>query len=257
MRVSGFVTTAFRAAARRRGLCPLLLLILPLHACGGDDGDRVAGSPTATTAAAISTATVPAAPTGSATGAPLTATAPRPTPPSPSATAVPATATATATAARPTPSRAPGPWQRTEERAPCARYAPLRSAFFGDLHVHTRFSADAHIFGTRLDPCGAYAFARGAEVALADDDEQQTRRVTIERRLDFTAVTDHAEFFGEVLLCSTPGTPSATITFPPSRRASSTRPRWASRRACGRRSNPTASARGPAATRWSSRTTPT
>src|SRR5262249_7982214 len=141
--------------------------------------------------------------TPTAPGATSTAS-PSPSP-SPSATSVPPTATATS--ARPTPTRAPGLFQRTEERAPRANFSVLRSAFFGDLHVHTRFSADAHIFGTRTGPRDAYAFARGAELPIADDDEQQTRRARIERPLDFTAVTDHSEFFGEVLLCSTPGSP--------------------------------------------------
>lgn len=99
------------------------------------------------------------------------------------------------------------PWQRTEERAPCASFEPLRQPWFGDLHVHTRYSADAHIFGTRVGPREAYDFARGAEIALADDAEQQTRSARLERPLDFAAVTDHAEFFGEVDICSSPGSP--------------------------------------------------
>ena len=47
------------------------------------------------------------------------------------------------------PAAAPGPsgapWQRTEERAPCDAFDALRQPFFGDLHVHTRYSADAGI----------------------------------------------------------------------------------------------------------------
>src|SRR5262249_37640545 len=80
----------------------------------------------------------------------------------------------------------------------------LRRPYFGDLHVHTRFSADAYIFGTRVGPRDAYAFARGEPIALTDDDERQSRMARIDRPLDFTAVTDHSEFFAEVDLCSTP-----------------------------------------------------
>ena len=99
------------------------------------------------------------------------------------------------------------PWQRTEAREPCTSFDLFRSPYFGDVHIHTRFSADAYIFGTRVGPRDAYAFARGAAIPFADDDEMQTRSARIDRPLDFAAVTDHAEFFGEVLLCDTPGSP--------------------------------------------------
>ncbi len=104
---------------------------------------------------------------------------------------------------------APVSWRRTETRAPCTSFEPLRAPYFGDLHIHTRFSADAYISGTRVDPRGAYDFARGlAPVTLADADEGQTRiSRRIDRALDFAAVTDHAEFYGEVALCATPGSP--------------------------------------------------
>ena len=103
--------------------------------------------------------------------------------------------------------RTGAPWQRTEERAACRSFDPLRQPFFGDLHVHTRYSADAYIFGTKVGPRDAYAFAQGASIVLADDDEQQTRSTRLDRPLDFAAVTDHSEFFGEVNLCITPGSP--------------------------------------------------
>ena len=43
-------------------------------------------------------------------------------------------------------------------------HAIERYAYFGDLHVHTRFSMDAFAFGTRATPDDAYRFARGAEI---------------------------------------------------------------------------------------------
>jgi len=105
------------------------------------------------------------------------------------------------------PPTAPAPWQRTEEREPCDAFDSLRQPFFGDLHVHTRYSADAAIFGTKTGPRDAYDFARGGEIAVADADEQSTRRARLARPLDFAAVTDHAEFFGEVDLCTRPESP--------------------------------------------------
>jgi hypothetical protein len=97
------------------------------------------------------------------------------------------------------------PWPRTETREACSDTTMLRRPFFGDLHVHTRYSADAYIFGTRVGPRDAYAFSRGGEIPVSDDGEAQTRTARLDRPLDFAAVTDHAEFFGEVSLCSTPG----------------------------------------------------
>jgi hypothetical protein len=99
----------------------------------------------------------------------------------------------------------PPPWARTEMRTPCADFHSLRNPYFGDLHIHTSVSADAYIYGTRVDPYGAYDFATGGTIPLADDDEQQTRSAQLERPLDFAAVTDHSEFFGEVELCTDPG----------------------------------------------------
>ncbi len=104
---------------------------------------------------------------------------------------------------------APPPWQRTETRQPCTRFDLFRQPFFGDLHIHTRFSADAYIFGTRVGPQDAYGFATGAPITLADDDELQTRSSRIDRPLDFAAVTDHSEWFGEVRVCDTPSSSSS------------------------------------------------
>ena len=102
---------------------------------------------------------------------------------------------------------APPAFERTEERAPCADYAPLRKVHFGDLHVHTAFSYDASALGVRNTPRDAYRFARGEMLGMQpyDDLGNPLRRVQLRRPLDFAAVTDHAELLGEVRLCGTPG----------------------------------------------------
>ncbi|MGI9283791.1 MAG: DUF3604 domain-containing protein [Pseudomonadales bacterium] len=88
--------------------------------------------------------------------------------------------------------------------APCAQNNPLRDAFFGDLHVHTQYSNDAYSFKVRLGPADAYRFAFGETVMLPPNDSsgKGTRPHRISKPLDFAAVTDHAEFFGEYKLCS-------------------------------------------------------
>ncbi len=63
--------------------------------------------------------------------------------------------------------------------------------YFGDTHLHTSFSTDAGMFGTRLGPDDAYEFARGEEVI-----SNTGLRVRLQRPLDFLVVADHAENLG-------------------------------------------------------------
>jgi hypothetical protein len=101
------------------------------------------------------------------------------------------------------------PYAITEEREPCADFSPLRKPFFGDTHVHTAWSFDASAQDTRNRPSDAYAFARGKSMGIQpyNDDGLPGREVQIDRPLDFTAVTDHSEFFGEMRMCATSGLP--------------------------------------------------
>jgi hypothetical protein len=98
---------------------------------------------------------------------------------------------------------------RTETRAPCARSEPLRQPFFGDLHVHTRLSFDAFPWDPPNGPREVYLFATGNEVEIPPRDAAGNRlRAKLARPLDFTAVTDHAEGFGETGACMNPQNPA-------------------------------------------------
>jgi hypothetical protein len=103
----------------------------------------------------------------------------------------------------------PAPFVRSETREPCASYNPLRNPYFGDLHVHTALSLDASTQGTRALPADAYRFARGEQLGIQpfDADGQALRHLRLTRPLDFAAVTDHAELFGELTICETPDLP--------------------------------------------------
>jgi hypothetical protein len=78
---------------------------------------------------------------------------------------------------------------------------PLKTALFGELHVHTSYSLDAYIGGARLTPFDAYRFARGETVLL------NGQKHNIAKPLDFAAVTDHAEYIGEMFTVQVDGAP--------------------------------------------------
>ncbi|MDJ0868088.1 MAG: DUF3604 domain-containing protein [Myxococcota bacterium] len=94
-------------------------------------------------------------------------------------------------------------------REPCAHRDPLRLPLYGDLHLHTGFSMDAWVTGTIATPDDAYRFARGHDLGLPpfDDAGRPAATTRIDRPLDFAAVTDHAEWLGEVRLCRDPESP--------------------------------------------------
>ncbi len=89
----------------------------------------------------------------------------------------------------------------------CADRNPQRNVYFGDLHVHTALSFDSYAFDIRNTPEDAYRFARGEAVELPplDGEGRGTQSLQLDRPLDFAAVTEHAEFLGEVDICLSPG----------------------------------------------------
>jgi hypothetical protein len=70
--------------------------------------------------------------------------------------------------------------------------------FFGDIHLHTAFSADAGLALATLTPDDAYRFAKGEEVTSSLGVPAR-----LQRPLDFLVVTDHAENLGLPVALST------------------------------------------------------
>ena len=66
-----------------------------------------------------------------------------------------------------------------------------KSAYFGDLHIHTGLSLDAFAFGVVATPDDAIRFARGKPI-----EHVAGHRIQMQTPLDFVAITDHAEYLG-------------------------------------------------------------
>jgi hypothetical protein len=90
----------------------------------------------------------------------------------------------------------------TESREPCAHYDELRQPFFGDTHVHSSYSFDSYISQQRNTPWQAYRYAQGDAITLPDGNGNYVITAQIDRPIDFTVLTDHAEYFGEMNVCT-------------------------------------------------------
>ena len=93
---------------------------------------------------------------------------------------------------------APGDMQVTGDDLIAAdNYSPFvgraypDQVFFGDTHLHTKYSPDAGLIGTTLSPADSFRFARGEKVIASSG-----QPVQLIRPLDFLVITDHAEYAG-------------------------------------------------------------
>lgn len=112
------------------------------------------------------------------------------------------------------------PKGRPDSAAPAhtAGYNALKNAYFGDLHIHTKYSFDAYIFNVRTTPADAYRYARGETIKHPLGYDLKLAGPP----LDFAAVTDHAEYMGVLEAMNTPG--SAVADHPMAARMFSTDP---------------------------------
>jgi hypothetical protein len=78
---------------------------------------------------------------------------------------------------------------------------PERDVYFGETHIHTAYSLDAYIGGSRLNHEDAYRYAIGESVMVGG---QEIKR---HRPLDFVAISDHAEYIGEMYSTMTESAP--------------------------------------------------
>lgn len=76
--------------------------------------------------------------------------------------------------------------------APAVDSNPDRSAFFGDLHIHTMFSFDAFTNNVRTTPDDAYRYAKGEPIPHQAGGTLRLGGPP----LDFLMVSDHGEYMG-------------------------------------------------------------
>jgi len=80
---------------------------------------------------------------------------------------------------------------------------PLHEVYFGNLHVHTKWSFDAYINGAASGPDEAYRWAKGGSIPGGGDGTPLKIKVP----LDWYVVSDHAEYLGALPMLEDPKSP--------------------------------------------------
>jgi hypothetical protein len=85
----------------------------------------------------------------------------------------------------------------------CMDFNRDKNVYWGDLHTHTALSADAYGWGNRNFPHDAYRFASdpSAQTPIAAGAPTPGPLVSIDRALDWDAVTDHSEWLAATWVC--------------------------------------------------------
>jgi Protein of unknown function (DUF3604) len=84
---------------------------------------------------------------------------------------------------------------------------PEKNCYFGDLHLHTAFSADAFLIGAKSLPDNAFEYAMGQE------EDYMGGKIKRNAPLDFLAVTDHAEYLGVMIEIANPKGPFTSSSY--------------------------------------------
>ena len=80
---------------------------------------------------------------------------------------------------------------------------PLKEAYFGDLHIHSRWSFDAYSTQVPVGPDQAYRYARGEAI-----DHVSGRQIQMQGPpLDFMALTEHGTYMGVSATIDDPESP--------------------------------------------------
>lgn len=84
---------------------------------------------------------------------------------------------------------------------------PLKNAYFGDLHIHTKNSFDAYIFNVRNTPDDVYRFAMGETITHPAGYDLKIWG----EPLDFVAATDHGAYMGILPAMDNPDSPLSNL----------------------------------------------